>query len=155
MRRSDRAQDLEFSLALMDRCTHGVVAFRTGDTPYCIPLSLARRDRSLYFHCARQGRKTEPLRADPRVCVTFVGEDSPAFLSPASYTTYFQSVVATGTAHEVTEEAEKIEGLRLICEKMLPDHMGEPFERAISRSLGATAVWRIDLEDIQGKAKLH
>ncbi len=154
MRRKDRARDLDFSLALMDRCTHGIVAFQTGgDAPYCIPLSLARKGRSLYFHCAREGRKLDLLRSDPRVCVTFVAQDDPVFTPPAMFSTYFQSVVATGTAHELTEEADKIEGLALICSKLLPEQMGEPFQHAIARSLAVTSVWRIDLEDIQGKAK--
>ena len=43
MRRSDRAQDRDFSLALIDRCTHGVMALSTGEAvPYCLPLSFVR-----------------------------------------------------------------------------------------------------------------
>ena len=73
MRRSDRQRDLSFSLALIDRCSHGVAAISTGeDTPYCLPLSLVRIGNSLYFHCAHEGRKADLLRANPRVCVTFL-----------------------------------------------------------------------------------
>ena len=68
MRRSDRAQSLEFAQALIDRCTYGVVAISTGeDTPYCLPLSLVRVDNRLYFHCAKQGRKLDLLRRNPKV----------------------------------------------------------------------------------------
>ena len=53
MRRNDRAQDRDFSLALIDRCTHGVMAVSTGEpTPYCLPLSFVRVGEDLYFHCA-------------------------------------------------------------------------------------------------------
>ena len=97
MRRSDREQSLEFSLELIDRCKHGTVAFATEDgAPYCIPLSLVRAGDKLYFHCAKQGHKTDLLHRDGRVCVTFVGADDPAFVAPAMYTTYFQSVVVMG-----------------------------------------------------------
>jgi len=155
MRRADRQQDLEFSLNLIDRCPHGVIALSTGeDTPYCLPLSFVRKENVLYFHCAIEGRKVELLRTNPRVCVTFVGGDEPAFLSPAMYTTYFQSVIITGTAHEVTLKEEKVEALRLLCEKLLPAHMGPAFEKAVSASLKATAVWRIEMDQITGKAKL-
>lgn len=155
MRRKDRARDEAFSLELIDRCSHGVMALNTGeDTPYCLPLSLVRVDRSLYFHCARQGRKVELMRACPKVCLTFVGGDRPAFLEPDEYTTYFQSAIVTGTVHEVTDDAEKILALRALCEKLTPQAMdGGKFERAIARSLPATGVWRIDLEDISGKEK--
>ena len=153
MRRKDRAQDRAFSLALIDRCTHGVMALSTGeDTPYCLPLSFARVGDDLFFHCAREGRKIDLLRQFPTVCVTFVGEDCPAFVSPATYTTYFQSVIVTGTAAEVTDPEEKIEALRALCQKVTPEHMAG-FEAAIEKSLAVTAIWRIHMEDISGKAK--
>ena len=153
MRRSDRQQDLEFSLALIDRCSHGVAAISTGEpTPYCLPLSLVRVDGRLYFHCAKEGRKTQLLRQNPRVCVTFVGADTPAFIPPAMYTSYFQSVIVTGTASEVLDPEEKISALRALCQKLTPDFM-EGFDRAVEKSLNATAVWRVEMEEITGKAK--
>ena len=155
MRRKDRARDEDFSLALIDRCSHGVMALNTGsDTPYCLPLSLVRVDRALYFHCAHQGRKVELMRAYPKVCVTFVGGDRPAYLDKGEYTTFFQSAIVTGTVHEVTDDQEKILALRALCEKLTPQAMdADKFEQAVGRSLPATGVWRIDMEDISGKEK--
>lgn len=154
MRRSDRARDLDFSLALIDRCTHGVMALSTGEeVPYCLPLSLVRVGDDLYFHCAHQGRKIDLLRRFPQVCVTFVGEDRPAFEAPAEYTTYFQSAIVTGTAGEVTDPGEKIEALRALCQKVTPEHM-DGFDAAIEKSLAVTAVWKVHMEDISGKAKV-
>lgn len=154
MRRSDRAQDRDFSLALIDRCTHGVMAISTGEpTPYCLPLSFVRVGEELYFHCARQGRKTDLLRRSPQVCVTFVGDDRPFFADPTTYSTWFQSVIVTGTASEVTDPVEKTEALRALCQKMTPDAM-DGFLPAIEKSLAVTAVWKIHMEEISGKAKL-
>ncbi len=154
MRRMDRAQDRAFCLELMDRCTHGVMALSTGeDTPYCLPLSFVRVDNALYFHCAKEGRKLDLLRRNPHVCITFVGGDTPAFVPPAMYTTYFQSVIVTGSAREVTSPAEKTSALRALCEKLTPHDLGEGFDRAMEKSLNITAVWRVDMEDISGKAK--
>lgn len=154
MRRSDRARDLDFSLALIDRCTHGVMALSTGEeVPYCLPLSLVRVGDDLYFHCAHQGRKIDLLRRFPQVCVTFVGEDRPAFEAPAEYTTYFQSAIVTGTAGEVTDPGEKIEALRALCQKVTPEHM-DGFDAAIEKSLAVTAVWKVHMEEISGKAKV-
>lgn len=153
MRRSDRQQNLDFSLALIDRCSHGVVAVSTGTaTPYCLPLSLVRVENRLYFHCAKEGRKIQLLRQNPRVCITFVGADTPAFIPPAMYTSYFQSVIVTGTASEVLDPAEKAAALRALCQKLTPDFM-DGFDRAIETSLSATAVWGIEMEEIIGKAK--
>ena len=155
MRRNDRAQSLEFSLALIDRCTHGVVAFASEDAPYCIPLSLIRIDNALYFHCAREGKKLELLRKNNQVCVTFVGNDSPAFVADKQYyTTYFESVLVTGRAFEVTSSEEKILALRRLCEVRTPDGMtGDHFDHAVAASLSRVVVFRIDMDEITGKAK--
>ena len=153
MRRSDRARGREFSLALIDRCTQGVMALSTGEAaPYCLPLSFVRTGDELYFHCAREGRKIDLMRRFPRVCVTFVGEDRPAFESPAEYTTYFQSAIVTGTAGEVNDPGEKTEALRALCRKVTPEHMAG-FEAAIEKSLDVTAVWKVHIEEITGKEK--
>ena len=155
MRRSDREQSREFSLALIDRCTHGVAAISTGeDTPYCLPLSFVRVEDRLYFHCAKEGRKLDLLRRNPRMCITFVGGDEPAFVPPAIYTTYFESVIVTGTASEVTDDREKVAALEALCRKVTPDHMGECFHQAIENSLAVTGIWRVDMDQIIGKAKL-
>lgn len=155
MRRNDRAQSREFSLALIDRCTHGVMAVSTGEpVPYCLPLSLVRVGDHLYFHCAREGRKVDLLRRFPQVCVTFVGDDRPVFVAPDEYTTWFQSVIVTGTAGEVTDPQEKTEALRALCQSLTPDHM-DGFSAAMEKSLAVTSVWKIHMEEISGKAKLE
>lgn len=155
MRRKDRSQDLNFCLDVIDRCTHGVMALSAdGSAPYCLPLSFVRMGDNLYFHCAREGRKTDLLRRSPQVSVTFVADDRPHFIPPAMYSTWFQSAIVTGTAGEVTDPAEKTEALRALCQKLTPQHM-DGFQAAIETSLTATAVWKVHMEDVSGKAKLE
>ena len=73
-----------------------------------------------------------------------------------TFTDYFQSAMVTGTASEVLEDDEKIEALRALCTKVTPEGMsGDNFERAVSGSLAVTGVWRIEMEEITAKAKLH
>ena len=156
MRRKDRQRDEAFCLDLIDKATNGVMAIATGeDTPYCLPLSFVRAEKSLYFHCAKEGRKIDLLRANPKVCVTFIGYDSPTYQAEDNnFTTLFASAIVTGSAYEVTQDDEKIEALRALCKKLLSQAMtGDNFDRAIQTSLPVTAVWRIDLEEISGKAR--
>ncbi len=154
MRRADRERDRAFAYDVIDRCEYGTSAFSTGeDAPYCIPLSLVRVGDDLYFHCALQGRKLELLRADPRVCVSFVTDTEPAYLARQNnFTTFFRSAVVTGTAFEVTDPARKTAALRALCEKLLPEHM-DGFDQAVIRSLPVTAVWGIHMETAVGKEK--
>ena len=65
------------------------------------------------------------------------------------------SAITFGKAEIVTDEAEKIHGLRLICERFLPQHM-DAFDQSIARSLSRTAVVRITLtEPPTGKRKQY
>ena len=88
------------------------------------------------------------------MCVTFVGADDPAFVAPAMYTTYFQSAVVMGRASEVTDPEEKAQALRALCRKLTPHDLGEGLEKAIEKSLSVTAVWRVSMDQVTGKAKL-
>lgn len=154
MRRKDRERDRAFAYDVIDCCEYGTVAFSTGeDAPYCIPLSMVRMGDDLFFHCAREGHKLELLRADPRVCVTFVTDVQPFYVpKDNNYTTSFKSAVVTGTAFEVTDPKDKAAALRALCEKLLPEHM-DGFDQAVDRSLPATAVWGVHMESAVGKER--
>ena len=70
-----------------------------------------------------------------------------------NFTEYFNSAIAIGKAEFVTDDSEKIEALRLLCERFLPKFM-EHFDEAITRSLDRTTVVRITLtEPPVGKSK--
>ena len=152
MRRKDRARDEAFSLALIDRCTHGVMALTTGtDTPYCLPLSLVRVDRALYFHCAHQGRKVELMRTCPKVCVTFIGGDSPAYLDKGEYTTYFQSVIAFGTIRILEDDGEKMEAIQKLAVKYAPEETPADRQNAIDREWAPLCMLEMRIDHLTGK----
>lgn len=151
MRRKDREMTEAFALSVIDKCSYGVLATVNEDgTPYCVPLSIVRSGRFLYFHCAHRGQKTDNLKRNPQVCMTCVGDVCPY---EDEFTTAYESAVLTGTAEELTEDMEKIEALQLLCQKYTPDNMHN-FQSECDRSLSRTAVWKIRIESITGKAKL-
>ena len=150
MRRKDRQMPEEFAWDVVDQCEYAFLSMMEEDgTPYGLPITIVRKDRNVYFHSAMDGRKVRCLRANPRVCLTCVGNTE---IQQDRFTTLYQCAVAFGTAEEVTEEAEKIEALRLLCQRHTPDNMAG-FEDAIRRSLARTGIWRITVEEISGKAK--
>ena len=121
------------------------------------PLSLASDDdMNWYFHGALEGKKLEAIKAHPEVCLSAVTRCAPT-VGPkdGSFTLQYKSAIAFGKAEIVTEDAEKIHGLRLICERFLPQHM-DAFDQSIARSLSRTAVVRITLtEPPTGKRKQY
>ena len=152
MRRKDREMDRDFALMVLDTCEYAVLATVGPDqTPSCIPLTIVRDGDFLYFHCAPQGQKIQYLRQNPRVCLTAVGHTC---IQPDAFTTAYQSAVVWGTAEEVTTDQEKIQALRLLCQRHVPTNMAH-FEKAISDSLFRTAVWKIQMETVTGKSKQY
>lgn len=149
MRRKDRQMPVEFAWNVVDSCEYAVLTVTAEDgTPYGVPVTIVRNGNTVYFHGAAEGRKTVCLRAHPRVCLTCVGHTQ---VQQAKYTTLYESAVAFGTAAEVTEKAEKVEALRRLCQRHAPDNMAG-FDTAIKASLHRTAVWKITVEEITGKA---
>ncbi len=174
MRRKDREMDQEFGLEVIDRSEFGVLSVvDEKSAPYSIPLSIARRDRTLYFHSAREGRKVDLLQEGTLVQVVFVGTvkvprlftreyldeasgDAHRFgkLTSQVFTTEFESAVVTGTVHRVTDDAEKIEALRTISMKYVPDRM-EYFPAAAQFGAPLTAVFAIRMDALTAKRKKY
>ena len=156
MRRNDRALSQEEALDIIDHAPFGTAAMCGKDgAPYCVPLNLTRAGSDLYFHCALDGTKSDLLRADGRVCITFVTQAQPGYQEKKNnFTCFYRSAIVTGRAHEVTDPGKKTEALRAICQRVLPAAMvGDNFDRAVEHSLPRTGIWRISMEEITGKAR--
>ena len=150
MRRKERQITEEEAWAVVDKCEYAFLAMTAEDgTPYGLPVTIVRKEWDIYFHSAPEGRKAECLRRRPQVCITCVGDTE---VQQDRFTTLYESAVAFGTAVELTEDQEKIEALRLLCLRHTPDNMRD-FDRAIGTSLARTAVWKIVVAEITGKAK--
>lgn len=150
--------DSLWALEVMHRAPYITVSFIDEDgLPYGLPLSLASDDGvRWYFHGALEGKKLEAIKAHPEVCLSAVTRCRPT-VGPrdGSFTLQYRSAIAFGKAELVTDDEEKIHGLRLICQRFLPHHM-EAFDQSIARSLAHTAVVRITLnEPPTGKRKQY
>jgi nitroimidazol reductase NimA-like FMN-containing flavoprotein (pyridoxamine 5'-phosphate oxidase superfamily) len=150
MRRTDRERDRGFAETVVDTCLYAVLATVNDDgSPYCVPLSIARDGEWIYFHCAREGHKTDNLKSRNRVCLSCVGN---AEEPPDHFTVVYESAIVFGAAEEVREDAEKVRALRLLCERHTPANMAA-FDGEMAREYPATAVWKIHIEEISGKER--
>jgi len=151
MRRKDRERNEDFALAIVDQCAYSVIATVNQDgSPYCIPISPAREGQWLYFHCAHEGHKIDNLRQRSKVCISCVGAQEAI---PGKFTLKYESAVIFGSAEEVTDQEEKSRALNLICKRYTPDNMAA-FDKAIENQRDATAIWKIHIDEISGKARL-
>lgn len=118
--------------------------------PYGVPVSTVLDGKTLYFHTAKEGRKIDCLHHSPAVHIVCVGAVQRA---ADEFTTGYECAMIEGICTEVTDEAEKIRALRLLCEKYTPQHM-DAFGRAVQKSLQRTGVYKITVLSVTGKAKV-
>lgn len=148
MRRAEHEQSRAFAEKVIDECHYMTLCMVDEDgAPYCVPLSPVRRGDYIYFHCATEGRKLDALRRHPQVSMSFVGNTE---VPPGKFTLYYESVCAAGTAAEVTDAAERVEALRLLCEKYCPGDMPH-FNEALGAWLARTGVWKVSVNQLTAK----
>ena len=151
MRRKDRERDATFALEVLRDCEFITLATINLDgTPYCIPINHALVDKTIYFHCAPEGQKLTNIKHNNNVCITGVRHTK---ILPEKFTTEYESAVATGKCFEVTDDDEIILGLKKITEKYAMDHMDD-FENMMDKYRGKVSVYKIELEQITGKANM-
>lgn len=156
MRKAGRRRDAEWAMEVFDRAPYVTVSMiRPDGTPYGLPLSLVRKgDKTFYFHCAGEGEKLDCLATCSVVSLSAVSRCTPKFEEDKqNFTEYYNSAIAIGRADIVSDREEKIEALRLLCERFLPKFM-DHFDEAIARSLDRTTIVKITLtEPPVGKCK--
>lgn len=119
-----------------------------GQWPYVVPVNMGYGAGCIFFHSSLKGKKMEILRQNPRVCFE-IDSDVEVVTGdlPCDYTTNYKSIIGFGTAVLVKDEAEKLEGLRIIMRRH-----GGPVEGFRPEVVPKTAVVRIDIATMTGKS---
>ena len=119
-----------------------------GNVPYVVPLNFGYRDGCLYLHCAKQGRKIDTIRANPRVCFEM---DTNAEVirsgQPCDWGMKYASVIGFGTAVVLEDPEEKKNGLDAI----LAHYSTEAARSYPDSVLEHTAVIKVQIEEMTGK----
>jgi uncharacterized protein len=155
MRRADRRVDGRLDLTKIlgeaDSCS---IAFAAGNEPYIVKLNFGYEWEGelpvLFFHCAREGRKLEMMRANPRVCFSIdSGHELVKGSDPCEWGMKYASIVGYGKLSEVEEDAERRSALGKVMR-----HYGWGGEgRYKEGPLSATCVLRLDVAEMSGKRR--
>lgn len=152
MRRKNREITYEEAMRILRDGAHGIMATISEDKQlYGVPLSYAIDDKYIYFHAAKTGHKLDNIAFNNNVSFSVVEQGEPIF-KDGKFSTFFASAIVFGKAEIVDNEEEKVYGLRLLCEKYLPQHM-DSFDAAIEMSGKITNVVKISIDRVSGKAK--
>ncbi len=148
MRRRDRAiTDPALLEDIIRRSEVCRLAMSDGEQPYVVPVNFGYSDRTIYVHCAPQGRKVDILKRNPRVCVEFDVDDEIVLGGKASNcTSKYRSVLAFGVASLVDDPEAKRRALDiLMAQYTTGTHVYE------DKILAKTLIIRIDISEMTGK----
>ncbi|MEU6084932.1 pyridoxamine 5'-phosphate oxidase family protein [Streptomyces sp. NPDC047108] len=150
------AYDRDTVHAILDEGYVCHLGFVREGAPVVLPTLYARVGERLYVHGSTGSR---PLRmsgqADPGmpVCLTVTHVDALVLARSAfHHSINYRSVVVHGTAHRVTDAAERAEALDAIVDQVVPGRAADS-RPANAKELAATAVIRLDLEEVSAKAR--
>jgi nitroimidazol reductase NimA-like FMN-containing flavoprotein (pyridoxamine 5'-phosphate oxidase superfamily) len=159
VRRKDRARDEPWIQEFLTQARWGVLALVDDlGRPFANSnLFVFDRDRrAVYLHTARVGA-TPGLLAAPRAACFSASEMGR--LLPADealeFSVEYAGVTVFGTAHTVHDSEEARKALQLLLDKYAP-HLtpGSDYRGISPEELKRTAVYRLDIEEWSGKAKL-
>ena len=152
--RERASYDRELVHSILDQGYLCHLGFVRDGAPVVLPTLYARVGEHLYLHGSTGSR---PLRgaADPGlpVCATVTHVDGLVLARSAfHHSINYRSVVVHGTAHQVTDPAERALALDAIVEQVVPGRSADS-RRANARELAATAVIRLDLDEVSAKLR--
>lgn len=152
LRRAERALSNEETLSVLDQAAFLTISTIDADgEPYAVPLSFARRGKSLYIHSTdERGHKLDNFAARPTACGTAVIDVVPRFVD-GDFTTSYESAFVCGSMRTVDDAVEKRHALVALCMKYLPEHKAD-IGSAMAQSIDRTAVFALDIDRLSGKA---
>lgn len=149
MNHLERQLSAEETKALLAQGKEGVLSVNGDDGyPYAVPVNYVYQDGAIYVHTAKRGYKVEAIQANPKVCFTAVLSSE---IIEETTTTKFESVIATGNAVLLTDDAEKEKVLEVIVQRLAPSNVTGGME-TIKRLLPAVGIIKINVAELTGKA---
>jgi nitroimidazol reductase NimA-like FMN-containing flavoprotein (pyridoxamine 5'-phosphate oxidase superfamily) len=145
--------DREVAYRILDEGFLCHVGFVADGQPFVIPTSYGRKDDRLYIHGSAASRMLRQMKEAVPVCVTVTLLDGLVLArSLFNHSMNYRSVVVLGKATLVDDPAEKLEGLRLLSEHILPGRW-EDARLPNERELKATSVLRLPIEEFSAKVR--
>ncbi|MFJ3791161.1 pyridoxamine 5'-phosphate oxidase family protein [Kitasatospora sp. NPDC090091] len=131
------------------------LGFMADGAPVVLPTIYARVGDRLYIHGSTGSRPMRGAKGEQglAVCVTVTLVDGLVLTKSAfNHSVNFRSVVAHGTAHQVTDPEELSVALDALVDQAVPGRSAE-VRPANAKELAATAVVRLVLDEVSAKTR--
>ncbi|MGI5898736.1 MAG: pyridoxamine 5'-phosphate oxidase family protein [Christensenellales bacterium] len=148
MRLSKRkASDAEAERLLSEGVWGVLAVLGDGGYPYAVPLNYAYENGRIYFHCAKEGHKTDAIAENEKLSFCVV---ECANVMPKEFTSLYRSVIAFGKGRVIEDEGERLRAIRLINAKYSPG-LEEEGEEVIKRTWRRFDIVEIKVEHMTCK----
>lgn len=155
-RSKERASwDRELVHSILDEGYVCHLGFIRDGAPVVLPTLYARVGERLYVHGSTGSRPLRGAGGDPGlpVCLTVTLVDGIVLARSGFHSSInYRSVVVHGTAYEVTGEDERAVALDALVDHVVPGRVADS-RGGSSKELAATAVIRLDLEEVSAKIR--
>ncbi len=156
LRRLDREiSDGKALRQLLKHSQYFVMSMVDGKEPYAVPMGYVYHEAEdvVYFHCAKEGRKIEAIRGNPRVWGLVVLDEG---IQSGACVNLYASAMFSGKVEWVNDAAEKRRIMTLFAEMLSRDVEGvkQRLEKLFGSGDAATAgvlFGRIKVEELTGK----
>lgn len=150
MRRKDKERDAAFAWQVMETAPYATLSLTDTDgRPYAVPVSQGvwTEKNAVYFHCAPAGRKYDIFKDG---CEAVLSAVSRAEVVPEKYTVSYASAVARGQLEIVTDEAERMRAMEILCRQFGAD-AGAGLADCMKHTGPRTCLVRLTVAEITGK----
>lgn len=150
MNKKDRQMTDEQVKELLLSChKEGTLAVNGDDGyPYCVPINFVYVNDAIYMHSAKYGYKIDALNISKKACFSVVPR---AEVAPELFTTRFESIIAFGDIEFIEDEGERQQVMEAFIDRYAKD-FHEGGMKFIKASIGKTAVLKLNIKEMKGKA---
>ncbi|MBN2345198.1 MAG: pyridoxamine 5'-phosphate oxidase family protein [Candidatus Aminicenantes bacterium] len=149
-RKEKEIRDAAEMRAILKATRYVTVAMCRGDEPYLATLSHGYDEErnAIFFHCARQGKKIEILKANPRVWGQAFIDHGYAF---GRCDHLFESVQFAGRVTFVDDPGEKRRALGVMIRQLEREPDKVAAAQVTDKSVAKVCIGRIDIDFMSGK----
>jgi len=123
------------------------LALADGGLPYIVPLCFGYKNKKLYFHSAKAGKKIAILRRNRQVCFEFdIDARVRSGKTACNWTMAYKSVIGFGTASLIENPEEKQAALDIIMRQY-----SEGDFTYLDKALAEMLVIKVDISTMTGK----
>ena len=154
IRRKDREIDSKDNLfSIIKKCKYAVISVCHNNQPYIVTLSYGfdADNQTLYFHCAKEGKKIDFFKNNNKVCITII-EDNGYVKNTCEHE--YRSIIIDGEMQFVQENTEKLRGINVFL-----DHYHESKEKLLMKIKTNSSTWintqilKLKIDNITGKER--